>query len=144
MGKTVVHVSEPRINSAAGAVVARLRRPGSQQFGDVIIRDATGEDVAKVVELWREFVAEVPDPAWRDDQADIHLRELERALGTDVRATVDRLRAQGRDMLELEVHASNERARSVYEHWGFAPVELTLATQIETLVERLTGANHHR
>jgi len=32
----------------------------------VIIRDATGEDVAKVVELWREFAAEVPDRAWRD------------------------------------------------------------------------------
>jgi len=35
-----------------------------------------------------------------------------------VRATVDRLRAQARDMLELEVLASNERARSVYERWG--------------------------
>ena len=54
-----------------------------------------------------------------------------------VRATVDRLRAHGRDMLELEVLASNERARSVYERWGFAPAEITLAADIDTLVERL-------
>jgi ribosomal protein S18 acetylase RimI-like enzyme len=104
-----------------------------------------------------------PEPAWRDDEAEIRQRELERAIGTDivllaeqdarpvglavadtkgthvgflhvlyvrpgarqlgvaaalVRATVERLRAQGRDMLELEVLASNERARSVYERRG--------------------------
>jgi NADPH:quinone reductase len=155
--------------------------------GGAIIRDATNDDVATVVELWREFVVEVPEPAWRDDQADLHLRELEHAIGTDVvllaeqdtkpvglavadvkgervgflhilyvrpgarqsgvaaalvGATVDRLREQGRDMLELEVNASNERARSVYKQWGFAPVELTLATQIDTLVERLALAQH--
>ncbi len=40
-------------------------------------------------------------------------------------------------MLELEVLASNERARSVYERWGFAPAEITLAADIDTLVERL-------
>ncbi len=147
-----------------------------------MIRDATGDDVATVIELWREFGAEAPEPAWRHDEAEIRRRELERAIGTDivllaeqdarpvglavadakgervgflhilyvrprarqlgvaaalVRATVDRLRAQGRDMLELEVLASNERARSVYERWGFAPAELTLAADIDTLVERL-------
>ena len=147
-----------------------------------IIRDATGDDVATVVELWREFEAEVPQPAWRDKGGETHLRELERAIGTDivllaeqdarpvglavadfksgrvgflhilyvrpsarqlgvaaalVRAAVDRLRAQGRDMLELEVLASNERARSVYERWGFAPAEITLAVPIDTLVARL-------
>jgi GNAT superfamily N-acetyltransferase len=121
-----------------------------------MIRDATGDDVATVVELWREFEAEAPEPAWRDDEAEIRQRELERAIATDivllaeqdarpiglavadtkservgflhilyvrprarqlgvaaalVRATVDRLRAKGRDMLELEVLASNEPAR---------------------------------
>jgi ribosomal protein S18 acetylase RimI-like enzyme len=40
-------------------------------------------------------------------------------------------------VLELEVLASNERARSVYERWGFEPAEVTLATNIGTLVERL-------
>jgi ribosomal protein S18 acetylase RimI-like enzyme len=59
-----------------------------------------------------------------------------------VRATVERLRAQGRDMLELEVLSSNERARSVYERWGFEPAELTLAATIDTLVERLVVAHY--
>jgi GNAT superfamily N-acetyltransferase len=68
------------------------------------------------------------------------IRPRARQLGVAaalVRATVDRLRAQGRDVLELEVLASNERARSVYERWGFEPAEVTLATNIGTLVERL-------
>jgi hypothetical protein len=49
-----------------------------------MIRDARGDDVATVVELWREFEAEVPEPAWRDDEADVRRRELERAIGTDI------------------------------------------------------------
>ena len=154
-----------------------------------MIRDATGDDVATVVELWREFEAEVPEPAWRDDEADVRQGELEHAIGTDivllaeqdarpvglavadtkgervgflhilyvrpsarqvgvaaalVRATVDRLRAQGRDMLELEVVASNERARSVCERWGFEPAEITLAADIDTLVERLMSNEGRR
>ena len=150
-----------------------------------VIRDVTFDDVATVVELWREFEEEMPELAWRVDEAEIHLRELERAIGTDivllaeqdarpvglavadtkgkrlgflhvlyvhpsarqlgvaaalVRATVDRLRTQGCEMLELEVLASNGRARSVYERWGFEPAELTLAAKIDTLVERLAVA----
>ncbi|MDP9262620.1 MAG: hypothetical protein M3O89_11705, partial [Actinomycetota bacterium] len=38
----------------------------------------------------------------------------------------------------LEVLASNGNARAVYERWGFAPVELTLAAPVEALVERLS------
>ena len=151
-----------------------------------VIRDATFDDVAAVVELWREFEEEMPELAWRVDETEIHLRELERAIGTDivllaeqdarplglavadtkservgflhvlyvhpsarqlgvaaalVRATVDRLRTQGCEMLELEVLASNGRARSVYERWGFEPAELTLAATIDTLVERLAVAH---
>jgi len=154
-----------------------------------MIRDARGDDVATVVELWREFEAEVPEPAWRDDEADVRQGELEHAIGTDivllaeqdarpvglavadakgervgflhilyvrpsarqlgvaaalVGATVDRLRAQGRDMLELEVVASNERARSVCERWGFEPAEITLAADIDTLVERLMSNEGRR
>jgi GNAT superfamily N-acetyltransferase len=64
------------------------------------------------------------------------------ARGTGVAAELLReaasaLRDRGADMLELEVLASNDRARTIYERWGFAPVELTLATPIETLVRRL-------
>lgn len=51
--------------------------------------------------------------------------------------TVTQLRAQGIDMLELEVLASNSNARAVYERWGLAPVELTLAAPVASLVERL-------
>jgi hypothetical protein len=44
-------------------------------------------------------------------------------------------------MLELEVPALNERARSLYERWGFAPAEITLAANIDTLVERLRSTD---
>jgi GNAT superfamily N-acetyltransferase len=54
-----------------------------------------------------------------------------------VREAAEQLRAQGIEMLELEVLASNGNARSVYERWGFAPVELTLAAPVDSLVERL-------
>jgi ribosomal protein S18 acetylase RimI-like enzyme len=154
-----------------------------------MIRDATSDDAATVIELWREFEAEVPEPAWRDDEAETRQRKLERTIGTDivllaeqdarpiglavadtkgervgflhilyvrpsarqlgvaaalVRATADRLRAQGRDMLELEVLASNERARSVYDRWGFEPAELTLAANIDTLVEGIRANEERR
>ena len=49
----------------------------------------------------------------------------------------EQLRAQGIEILELEVLASNADARGVYERWGFSPVELTLAAPVESLVERL-------
>ncbi len=45
------------------------------------------------------------------------------------------LRAHGAEMLELEVLAANEAARAVYERWGFAPVELTLAAPLDTLAQ---------
>lgn len=54
-----------------------------------------------------------------------------------VRQAAEQLRALGVDMLELEVVAENGDARAVYERWGFAPVELTLATPVDALVERL-------
>jgi hypothetical protein len=40
-------------------------------------------------------------------------------------------------MIELDVLASNADARTVYDRWGFAPVELTLAAPVDTIVERL-------
>jgi len=54
-----------------------------------------------------------------------------------VREAAAQLRAQGADMFELEVLASNGDARAVYERWGFAPVELTLAAPVDALLERL-------
>ena len=57
-----------------------------------------------------------------------------------VREAASALRDRGAEVLELEVLQSNERARAVYEHWGFAPVELTLAAPIDVLVRRLDTA----
>jgi len=54
-----------------------------------------------------------------------------------VREAAAQLSAQGVDTLELEVLASNGDARAVYDKWGFAPVELTLAAPISALAERL-------
>jgi putative acetyltransferase len=53
------------------------------------------------------------------------------------RETASALRALGAEVLELEVLASNEPARTVYERWGFAPVELKLAAPLEVLEQRL-------
>jgi ribosomal protein S18 acetylase RimI-like enzyme len=57
-----------------------------------------------------------------------------------VREAASALRDRGAEMLELEVLQSNERARAVYERWGFSPVELTLAAPIDALVRRLDPA----
>jgi len=54
-----------------------------------------------------------------------------------VRAVAEQLGGLGVDMLELDVLAANSDARAVYERWGFAPVELTLAAPVGALVERL-------
>jgi len=54
-----------------------------------------------------------------------------------LRETAASLRAQGAETLELEVLAANEAAQAVYERWGFAPVELTLAAPLDTLAERV-------
>ena len=54
-----------------------------------------------------------------------------------VREVAAQLRERGAEVLELEVLASNGGARAVYERWGFAPHELTLAAPIDRLVERL-------
>jgi len=56
-----------------------------------------------------------------------------------VREVAAQLRERGAEVLELEVLASNGGARAVYERWGFAPHELTLAAPIDRLVERLAA-----
>ena len=70
----------------------------------------------------------------------LYVRPKARGKGTAhelVREVVEQLRGLGIDMLELEVLAENSDARAVYERWGFAPVELTLAAPVGALVERL-------
>ena len=50
---------------------------------------------------------------------------------------VERLRALGLDTVQLEVVATNENARAIYARWGFKEQELTLATPLDELGERL-------
>lgn len=58
-----------------------------------------------------------------------------------VREVVKRLREGGSEMVELEVLASNTEARSIYDRWGFKPVELTLGASVAQLEQRLAPAN---
>ena len=58
-----------------------------------------------------------------------------------VREVVKRLREAGAEMVELEVLASNADARSIYDRWGFKPVELTLGASIAQLEQRLAPAD---
>jgi ribosomal protein S18 acetylase RimI-like enzyme len=55
-----------------------------------------------------------------------------------VREAAEQLRAQGAEVLELHVLASNDDARGVYRRWGFRPVEVTLAAPLDALVETLS------
>ncbi|HZR96822.1 MAG TPA: GNAT family N-acetyltransferase [Gaiellaceae bacterium] len=140
-------------------------------------RNATPDDLPVLEELWRAFVAEVPDAPWRDDDTEEDVGDLARRVDDDVvvldddaggvvigtmlgarRGFVDlvyvrpeargrgvarrlvaeatrQLRERGAEHVELEVLASNERARALYERWGFRPVELTLAAPVAQLLD---------
>jgi ribosomal protein S18 acetylase RimI-like enzyme len=54
-----------------------------------------------------------------------------------VREVVARLAAQGVEVLELDVLASNEAALAIYQRWGFAPVQLNLGAPLDALEQRL-------
>ena len=58
-----------------------------------------------------------------------------------VREVAAQMREGGVDMLELEVLASNAEARSIYDRWGFKPVELTLGAPLAQLEQRLAPAD---
>ncbi len=53
------------------------------------------------------------------------------------RAVVDRFAADGVDVVDLEVMASNAAARATYAHWGFRDEVLVLAAPVAVLAERL-------
>jgi ribosomal protein S18 acetylase RimI-like enzyme len=55
-----------------------------------------------------------------------------------VREAATRLRAQGADVVSLEVQAENADARVVYERWGFRETLLTLDAPVEDLEDRLS------
>jgi len=58
--------------------------------------------------------------------------------GALAREAASRLRAQGAEVVELEVRASNAEARAVYERWGFRESKLVLAAAADELDERLS------
>jgi ribosomal protein S18 acetylase RimI-like enzyme len=54
-----------------------------------------------------------------------------------MREIASRFAAQGLDVLELDVLASNSEARDIYERWGFTPVQINLGARIADLGPRL-------
>jgi GNAT superfamily N-acetyltransferase len=74
----------------------------------------------------------------------VYVRPQARRGGTArelVLEVVKRLREGGAEMIELEVLASNAEARSIYDRWGFKPVELTLGASVAQLEQRLAPAD---
>jgi GNAT superfamily N-acetyltransferase len=135
-------------------LVERLVRAFNAEIPDAAWRDSdVEEDVAALEQAIVEDVVLLAD----DVGVAIASKSGERvgfldilyvapgARGTGIAADLAReaasaLRDRGAEVLELEVLQSNERARAVYEHWGFSPVELTLAAPIDALVRRLDSA----
>jgi [ribosomal protein S18]-alanine N-acetyltransferase len=74
----------------------------------------------------------------------LYVRPAARGSGASRELTLEaarRLRERGAEVLELEVLASNTRARAIYEHWGFQPAELTLAAPVEALEQTLDSTS---
>jgi len=57
------------------------------------------------------------------------------------RSFVAQMREGGAEVIELEVVASNEGARTTYARWGFQPFELRLAAPVDELEQRLAPAD---
>jgi GNAT superfamily N-acetyltransferase len=58
-----------------------------------------------------------------------------------MREFVAQAAAAGAEMIELDVLASNAEARTVYERWGFKPVEVKLGAAAAELGQRLAPAD---
>ena len=137
-------------------LVRGLFREFMSELGDAPHRDDdTEEDLAKIEQglgkklhvLIAEHEGEPAGLAVADKQGtrvgylgSLYVRPAARGngLGRDlVREVVERLRAEGVEVLELDVLATNETARAIYERWGFTPVQLNLGAPIDTLGQRL-------
>ena len=73
---------------------------------------------------------------------DLYVVPTERRAGVAdelVKAALARFAEDGVETIDLEVMASNEHARAVYERWGFRDEVLVLAAPVATLLERLGG-----
>ena len=70
----------------------------------------------------------------------VHVRPRARRSGVAgalVREATRIARERGLEVIELHVLAANTAARTVYERWGFEPVELVLAAPLAALEQRL-------
>lgn len=70
----------------------------------------------------------------------VHVRPRARRSGLAralVREAARIARERGSEVIELHVLAANTAARSVYERWGFEPVELVVAAPLAALEQRL-------
>jgi GNAT superfamily N-acetyltransferase len=154
------------------------------------IRVATAADKAAVIELWREFEQEVPEPAHRGEpDPERERQEIAELLASGlvllaedasgpiglafarqdgplvclldtiyVRSSARRhgvgkallaeaaawCRERGASHMTLEVLASNNDARAIYEHLGFEEESRTLVIEVETLEQRFSrpGLGH--
>ena len=120
--------------------------------------DDTEEDLAKIEaglgKGWHVLIAETDGAATGLAVAEkagervgylssLYVRPAARGHGVAaelVREIVARLRDQGVEVLELDVLASNEAARAIYERWGMTPVQITLGSPIDALDKRLVRA----
>jgi hypothetical protein len=83
----------------------------------------------------RSLEMRLPTGLVGEDVAD---RERGRAeLEPEPGGIVERLRGLGLDTVQLEVVSANANARAIYARWGFEEQELTLATPLAALAERL-------
>ena len=157
-------MTEPTIRDATGddvlTVVALWREFKAQEHepawrgvdAEAELRElepAIGKDIVLLAEREGHTVGLAVADTKGQDVGYLHIlyvRRCARRSGVAaalVRQTIDRLRADGRTMLELDVLASNVTARLVYARWGFAPVELTLAAPLEALVDRFDSPLPH-
>ncbi len=96
--------------------------------GGVLLADEDGIAVVRTIgsRTAELYVVHVRPRARRGGVATSLVREAARVAGE-----------RGLEMVELHVLAANAAARTVYERWGFEPVELVLAAPTGSLEHRL-------
>jgi GNAT superfamily N-acetyltransferase len=99
----------------------------AEQDGDAVGLALGRRTGAKVFELRDLFVQPA---ARRSGIAQELMREFVAQAG-----------AGGAEMIELDVLASNADARTIYERWGFQPIELKLGAPVAQLGQRLAPAD---
>lgn len=137
------------------AVLHELWREFGVEVADAPWRDDdTDEELAELDELVRSGVVLVAETDDRPvglafggktgsrvaELRGLYVRPEARGGGVAaelVREFASRVRAEGIEVVELDVVAGNDAARAVYERWGFQAFELRLAAPLDELERRL-------